>query len=60
MEAGKMLRENADYYSRFSDAGAHRALDLAKRFLTRARQLIDNPDDTIIAHDRPARRNRRP
>ena len=60
MEAGKMLRENADYYSRFSDAGAHRALDLAKRFLARAHQLIDNPDDNIIARDRPARRNRKP
>jgi hypothetical protein len=35
-------------------------LDLAKRFLARAQQLIGNPDDNIVAHDRPARRNRKP
>jgi uncharacterized protein (UPF0332 family) len=43
LEAGKTLRENADYYSRFSDAGAHKALDLAERFIARARGIIVRP-----------------
>jgi uncharacterized protein (UPF0332 family) len=45
LEAGKTLRENADYYSRFSEAGARKAMDLAARFILRARQILDNPPD---------------
>lgn len=37
------LRENADYYSRFSAAGAEKNIDLAVRFLARARTLINSP-----------------
>ena len=39
LEAGKTLRENADYYSRFSQAGAQKSVDLAGSFLARARAL---------------------
>jgi uncharacterized protein (UPF0332 family) len=39
LEAGKTLRENADYYSRFSEAGAQQAVELAGSFLARARAL---------------------
>jgi uncharacterized protein (UPF0332 family) len=39
LEAGKTLRENADYYSRFSVAGAQKAVELADSFLARARTL---------------------
>jgi uncharacterized protein (UPF0332 family) len=39
LEAGKMLRENADYYSRFSEAGARQTVELAEAFLGCARTL---------------------
>lgn len=39
LEAGKRLRENADYYSRFSGAGASRAVELAGAFLARAQRM---------------------
>ncbi len=39
LEAGKTLRENADYYSRFSEAGSHKTVELAGSFLARARTL---------------------
>jgi uncharacterized protein (UPF0332 family) len=42
LEAGKTLRENADYYSRFSEAGAQKSIDLAASFLARARELTQS------------------
>ena len=42
LEAGKTLRENADYYSRFSEAGAQQAVELADAFLSRARSLTSS------------------
>ncbi|HTW90240.1 MAG TPA: HEPN domain-containing protein [bacterium] len=43
LEAGKTLRENADYYSRFSEAGSRQAVELAASFLARARTLTSKP-----------------
>ena len=40
LQAGKMLRENADYYSSFSETGATKAMDLAATFLDRAQTII--------------------
>jgi len=34
LQAGKMLRENADYYSNFSEAGATKSVDLAASFIS--------------------------
>ena len=39
LEAGKTLRENADYYSRFSEAGSRKTVELAGSLLARARTL---------------------
>jgi len=39
LQAGKMLRENADYYSNFSEAGATKAVELASKFFIRAQGL---------------------
>ncbi len=44
LEAGKRLRENADYYGRFSEAGADKVLSLAAKFIVRAKKLIGNRD----------------
>lgn len=40
LQAGKMLRENADYYSNFSEAGATKSVQLASAFYDRAQVLV--------------------
>ncbi len=40
LQLGKRLRENADYYDEFSEHGARKMMETAKKFLEQARSLI--------------------
>ena len=40
LQLGKTLRENADYYAEFSQAGAKDMLDKAREFLEKAGEIL--------------------
>ena len=47
LRKGKRLREDADYYNRWSEEGAKFALKVAKDFLKKAQELTKGPNDNI-------------